>query len=141
MPLEVTRVDVWAAAIQDKPGGLAQKLEALAKAGVNLEFIIARRAPERPGKGVVFVTPIRGGSQVAAARKARFRKTSSLHSVRIEGRDRPGIGAKITRALADAGINLRGFSAAAQGKRFVAHLAVDTTSAASKAIQTLKQLD
>ena len=58
MKLDITRVDVWAATIKDRPGGLAQKLDALAKAGTNLEFLISRRTPEKPGRGVVFVTPI-----------------------------------------------------------------------------------
>jgi hypothetical protein len=140
MKLKVTRVDVWAASIADRPGGLAGKLDALAKAKANLEFIIARRAPDHPGKGVVFVTPLTSPNQVSAARKMGFKRTAALHSVRIEGADRPGLGAKLTRALAAARINLRGFSAAAIGKRFVAHLALDTGAAANKAVQVLKKL-
>jgi hypothetical protein len=49
---------LWAAMLQDRVGGLAGKLAPLAAAGANLEFIIARRAPEQPGRGVVFVTPL-----------------------------------------------------------------------------------
>jgi hypothetical protein len=54
----VERVDVWAATIEDKPGGLGQALATLRDAGADLQLIIARRA--EPGKGVVFVTPLRG---------------------------------------------------------------------------------
>ncbi len=140
MKLKVTRVDVWAATIEDRPGGLATKLKTLAKAKANLEFIVARRAPDRPGKGVVFVTPITGKNQVAAARRAGFKRTDGLHSVRIEGADKPGLGAKIADALAVAGINLRGVSGAALGKRFIAHLALDTSAAATKAIGVLKKM-
>ena len=43
MALQVARTKVWAASMQDRPGGLAEKLEPLAKAGANLEFVIARR--------------------------------------------------------------------------------------------------
>ena len=53
----VERVDVWAATIEDKPGGLARVLAELREEGADLQFIIARRA--EPGKGVVFVTPLR----------------------------------------------------------------------------------
>jgi hypothetical protein len=140
MKLKVTRVNVWAASIADKPGGLANKLEPLRKAGANIEFIIARRAPERPGTGVVFVTPVRGAKQERAAAKADFVKTDTLHSIRVEGKDQRGVGAKITRALASGGINLRGLSAAAIGKRFVAYLALDSAAAASKAVKVLKSL-
>ncbi|MGH7774989.1 MAG: amino acid-binding protein, partial [Candidatus Binatia bacterium] len=67
MPYAVRKVDVWVAEIDDRPGGLAEKLEALVKAGANFEFVISRRAPEKPGKGVVFLTPIRGTAQKRAA--------------------------------------------------------------------------
>jgi len=140
MALSVSRVDVWAATIVDRPGALAEKLAALAEAGANLEFVIARRESSKPGTGVVFVTPIKGAGQVKAAKKAGFARTASLHSVRAGGPDKPGQGAKITQALAAAGINLRGLSAAAIGKAFVAHLAFDSAADAAKAMKVLKRL-
>jgi len=42
--LLVERVDVWAATIEDRPGGLAQALATLRDAGADLQCIIARRA-------------------------------------------------------------------------------------------------
>ena len=140
MALKLTRVDVWVASTKDRPGGLAGKLAVLADAGAQLEFLIARRAPEKPGTGVVFLTPLKGAAQIKAAKKAGFRKTKSLHSVRIEGQDKPGLGGKITQALAAAGLNLRGLSAAVIGRRFVAYLAVDTSADASKAVRVLKKV-
>ena len=140
MALEVSRVDVWAATLEDQPGGLAQKLAALAEAGVQLEFVIARRSADQPGTGVVFLTPLKGPVQLRAARKAGFEKTPSMHSLRIEGPDKAGLGAQLTQALAEAGINLRGLSAAAIGKKFIMHLAVDSSADATKAAQLLKRL-
>jgi hypothetical protein len=140
MKLKVTPVDVWAVSIKDRVGGLAEKLAALTAAGSNLEFVIARRAPERPGKGVVFVTPLKGAKQVKAAEAAGFLRTGSLHSLRIEGMDKPGLGAKMAKALSEAGINLRGLSAAGVGTKFVCYLALDTPEDARKATDTLKKL-
>jgi hypothetical protein len=140
MALKAERVDTWAASIQDEPGSLASKLTALACAGVNLEFIIGRRAPEKPGKGVVFVTPIKGPNQCRAARKASFEKTKSLYTLRIEGPDKPGQVAKITLALADKGLNVRGLSAAAIGNKFLAHIALDTAADATNAARIIKAL-
>jgi hypothetical protein len=139
MPLNIRQVKVWSATIEDRPGGLAAKLDALAKAGANLEFVIARRAPEQPGTGVVFVTPLEGEAVVKAAQGAGFHVSDSLHSVRLEGPDEPGLGARITAALAQAGINLRGLSAAAVGNRMVCYLALDTSTEASKAVEGLKR--
>jgi len=69
MKVDVSRVDVWAAGIEDRPGGLAEKLDVLAQADVDLEFIIARRSSSTPGTAVVFVTPIKGPRQMRTARK------------------------------------------------------------------------
>jgi len=140
MAMKATRVDTWAATIKDQPGGLSAKLATLAAAKVNLEFIIARRSAEKPGTGVVFATPISGAAGLAAAKKAGFKKSTSMHTVRIEGPQKAGQGAVISGALADAGINLRGFSAAAIGKKFVAHVSVDTSAAAAKAMKVVAKL-
>ena len=140
MKLAVSKVNVWAASIKDKPGGLAAKLAALADAGANLEFVIARREASKPGTGVVFVTPVKGAAQIRAAKKAGFKTTDSLHSVRIEGTDKPGLGAMMTDALAAAGVNLRGLSAAAIGRRCIVHLALDSADDAKKAMQVLRKM-
>ena len=89
---------------------------------------------------MVFLTPLKGAKQSKAAEAAGFQKTGSLHSVRVEGADKPGMGAKLTRALAEGGINLRGLSAAALGKRYVAHVALDTAQDAAKVAALLKKL-
>jgi len=134
----VERVDVWAANIEDKPGGLAGVLAALRDAGADLQSIIARRAPQEPGRGVVFVTPLQGDREIAAAAQVGFNVTQKLHSVRVLGMDRPGVAAEMTQKLADAGLNLRGFSASVIGSQFVAYVAVDSLDEANKAIQVLK---
>jgi len=133
----VERVDVWAAGIKDKPGALAGKLSALAEAGADLEFIIARRCPDKPGEGVVFVSPLRGDEEVQAAGAVGFAAANSLHTVRVEGENRPGGGAKLLEKLGKAGLTMRGFSAAAIGKRYIAYIAVDTAEDAAKAMKLL----
>jgi hypothetical protein len=140
MKLEITRVDVWAASIKDRPGGLARKLKVLAEGGVSLEFVIARRRPEKPGAGVVFATPIKGPKQTKAAKKAGFKKARSLRGVRVAGPDKPGLGAVLTGKIAEAGINVRGLSAAAIGRRSVCHLAFDSVADAARAMRCLRQL-
>ena len=140
MDLIVERVDVWAASIKDEPGGLSRKLKGLAEAGADLDFIVARRAPEKPGTGVVFITPLRGDREVAGAADLGFNVSNSLNSVRVEGENKPGIAAELTEKLAQAGINLRGLSVAVIGARFILYLAMDTAEEAAKAIDILQQL-
>lgn len=138
MRVDVSTVDVWAVSIKDRPGALAEKLDTLAQADVDLEFIIARRVHEKSGKGVAFVTPIKGARQIRAARKAGFEKTKSLHGIRVATGNKPGYGAELTTRLADAGINLRGLSGAAIGNRAIFHIAFDSSDDAKKAKRLLK---
>lgn len=139
MALKVTKVDVRVATIEDRPGGAAEKLDALAQGGANLEMLLARRTDE-PGKGVMFVTPVKGAKANKAAQGAGFNQPERIHSVRIEGGDKPGLGAKIARALGDAGINFRGISAVAIGKKFVSYVALDSAEDAARAVSALKKL-
>ncbi len=138
MDLLVERVDVWAASIPDRPGGLADALAALRDAGADLQFIIARRT-EDAGKGIVFITPLQGDREVRAAAQVGFNVTHSLHSLRVVGPDRPGAAAELTQQLAVAGINLRGFSASVLGRQFVAFLALDSEADSAKAEEILKK--
>jgi hypothetical protein len=134
------RVDTWAASIPDRPGALAAKLKSLAAGGANLELVIARRVGDKSGKGVVFVTPIKGAKQFGAAGGAGFARSSSLHTLRVEGPDKVGQAGRVAAALADQGLNLRGFSAAAIGKKFICHIALDTEADVVRAARLLREL-
>lgn len=136
----VEHVDVWTAGIMDKPGSLANILSGIRNAGADLDFIIARRAPDKPGKGVVFVTPLRGDAEIAAAATLGFNVTRSIQSLRVEGENKPGVAAKLTEKIAAAGINLHGFSAAVIGAKFILYIGFDTAKDAEKAAAILKQL-
>ena len=140
MAYAVDKVDVWAGTVRDDPGGLAGVLSELSHAGAKLEFVIARRSPEQPGYGVVFVAPLKGRAQTDAARRAGLAKAANLRSVRIEGPDKAGLGSAIADALAEADINLRGMSGAALGRRSAIYLAFDNDEDASKARRILRRL-
>jgi len=55
-----------------------------------------------PGKGVVFVTPLRGDREVNAAANLGFDVTRSLHELRVQGENKPGVAANLTEKLAAA---------------------------------------
>ena len=140
MALKATRSEVWAATIDDRAGGAAEVLEKLAAAKVNLEMVFARRMPEQPGKGLMIVGPIKGRKAEAAALAAGLARSSAMHGLRVEGGDRPGLGAKIARALGDAGISFRGLTAHAVGSKFACSIALDSAEDAARAAAILKKL-
>ena len=140
MTLKAFRVDTWSATIDDRTGGAADKIEPLSKAGANFEFVFTRRTPEQPGMGVMFVTPVKGKKVIEAAQALGFGKALTMHAVRIEGADKPGVTASIMRALASAGISFRALSANVIGRNFVAFLALDSAEDAAKTVGLLKKI-
>jgi hypothetical protein len=140
MSFTVTKVDIWSAKIEDKPGGLARVLGALGNAGADLDCVIARRDPSKSGSGVVFLTPVKGAATRKSAQSQGVAPAKNLATLKVEGDDAPGLGARIAAAIADAGINLRGVSAATMGRKFVAYLGFDNAPDATKAARALKKL-
>ena len=78
MKFKVSRADMWSATIEDQPGGAARVLDPVAKAGANFEFAFARQAPELPGKGLLFVLPVKGAKVLQAAQAAGLAKAEGI---------------------------------------------------------------
>ena len=137
MPYSVKKVDVWAGAIEDRAGGLAAKLEPLAATGTNFEFAVARR--DQPGTGLMFLEPIKGAKQTKAAAAAGLAKAMEIGALKVAGPDKPGLCAKVAKALGDAGINIRALSAMALGKQCVMYVAFDTVDDAAKGAKAVSK--
>ena len=80
----------------------------------------------------------RGG--VRAAQAAGFRRSETIHGIRVEGSDKPGLGGKIARTLAETGISFRGMQASVIGRNFLSFIALDTAEDAAKAMKVLRKL-
>jgi len=137
----VERVSVWSASLMDKPGGLSNILNCLDEAGVDLDFIIARRSPEEPGTGIVFISPLRGDREVRAASTLGFAISGSIAAVRVEGANEPGAAARLTDLISDADINMRGFSGAVLGNKYIAYIGFDTPGDANKAARIIEEAE
>jgi hypothetical protein len=139
MPYTVTKVEMWTGEIEDRVGGLGAKLEAIAQAGTDLEVVVARRQPHQRGKGVVFLGPIKGTKAQKAASAAGLARAPNLYALRVEGPNKAGDCAHMTRLLADAGINLRGLTATVCGGKYVLSLGFDSADAAGQAARILSR--
>jgi hypothetical protein len=137
MPFDISKVDIWVGELPDRPRVLMTKLEVLSQAGANLEFVIAR--PDKRGKAVVFMAPLKGAVQIRAAEGLGLSKAARMHALRVEGPDQPGLGVRLTRAVADEGLNLRGLSAAVIGGRSVTYLRFANTEDARRARWALRR--
>jgi hypothetical protein len=141
MPLSIRRIQAWCGEIPDRPGAAAGKLAYLNDAGAELEFLFTRPNPNKPDTSVLFLAPITGEEQMAAARKAGLGPALDVAMLCVEGDTRPGISYDIMSKLAIAGINLRGLSVSCVGKRFAAYLAFDNLDTLTMAVQILATID
>src|SRR4051812_50155883 len=116
MAIKASRIDVWMTIIDDRAGGAAEKLEALAKAGADLEVVFARRTPEQAGQGIFFAGPIEGAKVTRAAQEAGVKRSETIHGVRVEGNDKARMGAKRAGAGAGSRVGLRGLKSLAGGE-------------------------
>jgi len=132
-------VEVWSATIPNRPSGLSEKLEGLAKAGADLEILDARRLAERPDLGVALLAPLTGESQVRAARQLGF-EPSSLVYLRVSCPDEPGKGYLIIQALAAHGINLGSVVGTGIRNELVMYLALDSAADAERARRVLDHI-
>ena len=139
MAVKISKVEVWGGDVQDRAGGLAAILESLANSGATIECCIARRLTDQLGGGTVYVSPVRGKKAQAAARAAGLQPVSDVVTLRLEGTDKRGGGAKLTRAVANLGISMRGLTAAVIGNKYVAYFGFDRAEDADRAIKAIKK--
>jgi len=137
MTSTVEKKDVWIAHLDDAPGALGHLLISLVEAGASLEFLFAR--PNGQGKAVAFLAPLQGAPQIKAAKALGLSKLTQIVSLRVQGPNRRGVGARLTQALGDAGINIQGLSAMGLGNTGLFYVALKKSDVtrALKAIRAL----
>ncbi len=140
MGFRLDRIQVWSCEIPDRPGGMASKLAPMAEAGANLEFILTRRQPNKPGTGILYVASVSGPGPVRAARAVGLVEAKNPVVLRVEGDNQSGLAHRLTQQWAMAGINLQGLTMSVLGGRFVGYAAFDTVDDANRAAQILADL-
>jgi predicted amino acid-binding ACT domain protein len=139
MLINVSRLDVWSAIVPDQPGAIAKKLESLAKAGANLDLILSWRNMGSPNQSDLVIGPLTTEAQSQAAVGAGFRHNSEVAVIVVEGPNEPGMGFRVTRSLAEEGLNLKGIAVSTLGNRVCMHIALDSSKDAERAAQVLQR--
>ena len=137
MALTVKRITLWRREVENKPGVLASTLEPLARAGADLRLVMGYRFPEATGRAAIEVFPV-SGKKVSAGAEAAGLQAFDLASLLVEGDNRPGLGAALARALADAGVNIVFLVAQVVGRRFTAAIGFESEAALSQAARVIK---
>ena len=137
MAVTVKRIGLWRSEVANEPGALARMLEPLAAARASLRVVMGYRFPEHRERAAIEVYPVAGARATAAAQAAGL-APSDLACLLVEGEDRPGLGARIGRALADGGVNVAFVIAQVVGRRFSAVIGFADAAAASSATRLVK---
>jgi hypothetical protein len=137
MALTVKRITLWRREVQNQPGVLASTLEPLARAGVDLRLVMGYRFPETTSRAAIELFPVNGKKATAAAEQAGL-SPFDLACVFVEGDNRPGLGAAMGHALADAGINIVFLVSQVIGRRFTAVFGFEDEERATTATKFIK---
>ncbi len=137
MAITVKKVALWRGELKNRPGTLAGVLEPVAAAGANLRVAMGYGLPTDPERAVVELFPITGKRATAAASAAGL-AASTVPCLLVEGDDRPGLGARMARAVADQGVNLSFVLAESVGRKFSAVFGFASDADAEKASRALR---
>jgi len=138
MPVTVKRITLWRKELENRAGTLAETLDPLAKAGADLQVVMGYCYPGDRTKAAVELFPIATKKATAAAQGAGL-AASGIPSLHVEGDNRTGAGHAITRALADAGVNLDFLVAQVIGRKFSVVLGFENDGDADKARPLIKR--
>ena len=137
MALTVKRITLWRADVENQPGVLARTLEPIAQADADLRLVMGYRFPQTPAHSVIELYPVTGRGVTTAAAGAGL-AASDIPCLLVEGDNRPGLGAVIARALADAGINIAFLMAQVIGRKFTAAIGFADEPTATNATAVIK---
>ena len=137
MAVTVKKVVLWRKEVENKPGALAATLAPLAQAGGNLRVVMGYALPGEPRRSVIEVFPVTGSKATAAAGAAGL-AASPIPCLLVEGDDQPGLGSRMTRAVADQGVNLAFLVAETVGRKFSAVFGFETDADAARASGAIK---
>jgi hypothetical protein len=138
MAVTVKPIKLWRKEIRNEPGALAEALEPLAAEGADLQVVMGYRYPGHEEKAAIEVYPIANKKLSSAARRAGL-DVAPISALLVEGDNKPGLGHAITRAIAEAGINLDFVVAQAMGRRYSAVFGFDSEADLKKASPLIKK--
>lgn len=138
MPVTVKRVTLWRSFLANIPGSLAKVLQPLARTGADLQVVMGYRIPGDASKAVVELAPVSGKRAEAAAQQAGL-SASSIPTLLVVGDNRPGLGHAMSKAIADAGINMSFLVAQVIGKKYSAIIGFENEEDAKKATSLVKK--
>ncbi len=137
MAVTVKKITLWRKEVAHRSGALADVLEPLASAGADLRVVMGYTFPAGSGQAAIEVFPVSGRKASDAASGAGL-TASTIPCLLVEGDNRPGLGAGMARAIADAGVNISFLMAETVGRKFSAVFGFENDADAGAATRAIK---
>lgn len=138
MALTVKVITLWRRELPNRAGALAEVLDPLARAGVDLQLAMGYRYPGNEQQAAVELAPVKGRKAESAARAAGL-APSEIPTLFVQGDNRPGVGSAISRSLADAGISMAFLVAQVIGRQFTMVVGFESDSDARNAAGLIRK--
>jgi hypothetical protein len=137
MAVMVQRVTLWRQEVANRPGALAEVLEPLSATGADLHVVMGYRERGK-AEAVVEVYPVVGRKLSEAAEGVGLHP-SSIPTVLVRGDNRPALGHRVARALADGGLNVAFLVAQVVGRKYSAVFGFESASDADRAVKLIRK--
>ncbi|MGA2593272.1 MAG: hypothetical protein ABSH32_25430 [Bryobacteraceae bacterium] len=138
MPVTVKNIALWRREIENKPAVLAGVLEPLAKARADLQVVMGYRYPGNQAMAALELYPVTGKKSADAAKAAGL-AAAPIPTLLVQGDNKPGLGYSISKAIADAGINMDFMVAQVIGRKYSAVIGFENETDARKASTLIKR--
>ena len=139
MPVRIKRIGLWRTAVPNRPGAIAEALEALAQGNLDLKVVRVRTMPGGAGRHTVEIYGGEGKRAAMVARAAGF-SLAPAATVLLQGDDRPGLAYAVANAVAWAGLVVRDLEADVVGTRYSAILTFNSEADADKAVAVIRKV-
>jgi hypothetical protein len=139
MSVTIKKATLWRTEVPHERGALASALQPLAVAGAHLHVVMGYAFPGDPSRAAIEVFPVTGKRQQDAARAAGL-APSGIACLLVQGRDRAGLGAELSEAIAAAGINVSFIMAHAIGRGFSAVFGFASEADAANAARAMRRV-
>jgi hypothetical protein len=138
MPVTIKSIALWRREIENKPAALAGVLEPLANARADLQVVMGYRYPGNATMAALELYPVTGKKNMEAAKAAGMTQ-AGFPALLVEGDNKPGLGYAISRAVAEAGVNMDFLVAQVIGRRYAAVIGFENETDARTASTAIKR--
>jgi len=137
MALAIQKITLWREEVANRPGALAEVLEPLSAAGADLHVVMGYRERDR-SEAIIELYPVSGKKLTEAAEGAGLHP-SEIPTVLVKGDNKRGLGHRIARGLADAGLNVAFLVAQVVGRQYSAVFGFESPADADRAVKVIRK--